>query len=146
MWFRARERAPFALALILAAALGAGPARAQSGDVRLGRLADEFLDHWLASRPQAATRLGLHDHDGEQVPAVAARCRDPRTQADLAEADSVAVEAIRTFISYLQTDVLPRSTGTFALGRETYQKKLLYDEMEETPVDSLLAHGWQALR
>src|SRR5437879_9310789 len=68
MWFRARERALLALALILSLALGAGPARAQSGDARFARLADEFLDHWLASRPQVATRLGLHEHDAELVP------------------------------------------------------------------------------
>jgi uncharacterized protein (DUF885 family) len=277
------SRRPVARAAVALVVLGvlslAAIANAESQDDRFARLSGEFLDHWLASRPQAATRLGLHTHDDrlvpvtqaslieeaawlrefrtrlngvpragltfehqldrdvlasriesqlldlevirpfennpnsyldlvagsiqsllqrnfaplcarlklttrrleqvpevlraaslniknppriatetaisqfegvlrlyrEQIPAIASHCKDPRAQADLAEADSLAVKAIEKFLTYLRNDVMPRSNGSYALGKETYQKKLLYDEMEETPVDTLLARGNAAL-
>src|SRR5439155_23822513 len=78
----------------------------------------------------------------EDVPAAAAGCRDARIQADLAEADSDAVRATEEFLAFLRDDLLSRSTGSLALGREVYQRKLACEEMELTPVDSLLARGW----
>ena len=39
----------------------------------------------------------------------------------------------------MKTDLLPRSNGDFRFGAETYRKKLLYDEMVDTPLDRLLA-------
>jgi len=39
------------------------------------------------------------------------RCREPRTQADLAQADSTAVRAVEDFVDYLRVDLLPRATG-----------------------------------
>ncbi len=275
MWkFPAR----LAAGVLLAAALAA-PAAAETARARFDRLGREFLDHWLSRRPQAATRLGLHDRDDrllpvtqasiaeetawfrdfrtrlralpraelpfepsldydvlsarvdrelldlevirpyqtnpnlyvdliassvqsllqrefappctraraaarrlkqvpevlraarinlqhppristevaitqlggalqfyrEAVPALTAGCRDPQIQAELAEADSGAIRAAEAFLAYLKEDLLPRSDGRFALGAETYQKKLACDEMEDAPVDSLLARGWRAL-
>jgi hypothetical protein len=46
-----------------------------------------------------------------ELPAFAARCREPRTQADLAEADTLAVRAVQDFLGYLREDLLPRATG-----------------------------------
>jgi hypothetical protein len=43
--------------------------------------------------------------------AFGARCREPRTQADLAQADSTAVRAVEEFLDYLREDLLPRTTG-----------------------------------
>jgi Bacterial protein of unknown function (DUF885) len=42
--------------------------------------------------------------------------------------------------------VLPRSNGDFRLGAEIYSKKLLFDEMVDTPLDRLLEIGYQDLR
>jgi hypothetical protein len=41
---------------------------------------------------------------------------------------------------------LPRSTGSFAIGAENYRRKLLYDEMVETPLAQLIAEGERELR
>ena len=51
--------------MVLLGTLGAGPtgasrAWAASPDARFQKLADEFLDGWLARHPQWATRLGVH--------------------------------------------------------------------------------------
>ena len=82
----------------------------------------------------------------ETVPALGARCHDPAAQADLAEADSTAVRAVEEYLRFLEEDLRPRSNGDLALGRDLYQRKLWTDEMERTPVDSLLARGWRELR
>ena len=41
---------------------------------------------------------------------------------------------------------LPQSKGDFRIGHETYSKKLLYDEMVDTPLDQLLQIGYDDLR
>jgi len=105
----------------------------------------------LENPPEIFTRVALQQLAGaltfyrSEVPALAAGCRDPETQADLAEADSAAVRALESFLDYLRDDLLPRSRGDFALGRETFQRKLAGDEMETAPVDSLLARGEREL-
>ena len=48
----------------------------------------------------------------EDLPAFGARCREPRTQADLAQADTLAVRAAEDFLRYLREDLLPRAAGT----------------------------------
>ncbi len=105
----------------------------------------------LSNPPRIATEVAIAQFPGvlrlyrEEVAAVATGCREPRVEADLAEADTLAVRAVTEFIGYLRDDLLPRSTGTFAIGRDAYQRKLLDDEMESTPVDTLLAQGWKSL-
>jgi uncharacterized protein (DUF885 family) len=105
----------------------------------------------LRNPPRIYTEIALAQFPGvlqlyrAELPAVAASCRDPRAQGDLAEADSVAVRAAEEFMQYLRDDLLPRSNGSFALGKETYQRKLACDEMETAPVDTLLAQAWRAL-
>ncbi len=46
----------------------------------------------------------------------------------------------------MKSDVLPRSKGDFRIGADNYRKKLLYDEMVDTPLDRLLAIGFENLR
>jgi hypothetical protein len=51
------------------------------------------------------------------LPGFGARCREPRTQADLAQADSTAVRAVEDFLDYLRVDLLPRAGGSTQAGR-----------------------------
>jgi uncharacterized protein (DUF885 family) len=81
----------------------------------------------------------------ETVPALSATCKEPELQADLAEADTAAVRATESFLTFLQEGLLPNSDGTVALGRDLYQRKLWADERDSTPVDSILARGWREL-
>ncbi len=105
----------------------------------------------LRHPPRIATEVAIGQFQGvlnlyrTEIAAAAVRCKEPRLQGDLAEADTLAVRAVESFIAFLRDDMLPRSSGDYALGRETYQRKLAYDEMEMTPVDTLLAHGWRSL-
>jgi uncharacterized protein (DUF885 family) len=79
------------------------------------------------------------------VVAVALGCRDTRTEGDLGEADSAAVRAVQAFVAFLRDGVLPHAPESFALGDSVYRAKLWADEMEDTPLDSLLARGYREL-
>ena len=67
-------------------------------------------------------------------------------RAEFHEANDQAVAAIRAFRDWLSRDLLPRSAGDFALGAENFRKKLLYEEMVETPLPALLREGERQLR
>jgi uncharacterized protein (DUF885 family) len=45
----------------------------------------------------------------------------------------------------MQSDLLPRSNGDFRIGADAFSKKLLYDEMVDTPLDKLLEIGYADL-
>jgi uncharacterized protein (DUF885 family) len=79
----------------------------------------------------------------ETVPTLATGCRDAPTQADLAQADSTAVRAVETFLSYLREDLLPASHGALAIGPEAC-RRLLHAELLDPatePLDSSLARS-----
>jgi hypothetical protein len=43
--------------------------------------------------------------------------------------------------SWLETSLAPNSKGHYAIGAENFSKKLLYEELDDTPLDKLLAIG-----
>jgi uncharacterized protein (DUF885 family) len=51
-----------------------------------------------------------------------------------------AVEALQGAVEWLKQE-LPKSKGQYAIGRDSFARKLLYDEMVDTPLDRLLAIG-----
>ncbi len=56
-----------------------------------------------------------------------------------------AKTAVDQHVAWMKATLLPRSDGTFVLGAERYRKKLYYDEMVDTPLDTLLAIGMKEL-
>jgi uncharacterized protein (DUF885 family) len=67
-------------------------------------------------------------------------------KAEFETANNGVLTAIRSFLEWLERDLLPRSTGNFAIGAENYRRKLLYDEMVETPIAQLIVEGERELR
>jgi uncharacterized protein (DUF885 family) len=67
-------------------------------------------------------------------------------RAEFQASNDAAVAALKSFREWLQRDLLPRSNGDFALGAENFRKKLLYEEMVDTPVAALLREGERSLR
>jgi uncharacterized protein (DUF885 family) len=67
-------------------------------------------------------------------------------RAEFHEANDQAVAAVRGFREWLERDLLPRSNGDFALGAENFRKKLLYEEMVDTPLAALQREGERELR
>ena len=56
-----------------------------------------------------------------------------------------AKAAMEQHVAWMKETLLPRSDGSFVLGAERYRKKLYYDEMVDTPLDTLLSIGAREL-
>ncbi len=101
----------------------------------------------LQDPPRIYTEIAIGQFDGAlrfyrvTIGELTADCRDPGLQAALAEADTQAVRATEEFLGALRGEILARSTGSFALGRELYAKKLAAEEFETADPDTLLALG-----
>lgn len=70
---------------------------------------------------------------------------DAELLARFERANRRAVDATRQFHQWLQDDVLPRSTGTYAIGSENFSRKLAYEEMVTEPLAEILARGEENL-
>jgi uncharacterized protein (DUF885 family) len=75
------------------------------------------------------------------VPAAFKDAADPAVRADFEKSNAAVIADLQAYQKWLQTDVLPNSKGDFRIGADTFSKKLLYDEMVDTPLDSLLEIG-----
>ena len=75
------------------------------------------------------------------VPAAFSGATDPEVQAAFAKSNGAVIADLQSYAAWLKSDVLPRSNGDFRIGAETFSKKLLYDEMVDTPLDRLLEIG-----
>ncbi len=65
--------------------------------------------------------------------------------ADLTAALKTGAAATNAFADYLTQSVLPKATGSFAIGAENYRKMLLYNEQLTINPDSLLQLGMENL-
>ncbi len=80
------------------------------------------------------------------VPAAFTDATDPAVKADFAKSNAAVIAALQDYEKWMKNDLLPRSNGDFRIGAETFSKKLLYDEMVDTPLDRLLEIGYADLR
>jgi len=88
---------------------------------------------------------GAHSFIKNAVPKAFAGVRDEGIRARFAEAQKPALDAIEKFIDWMRKDLLPASTGSFALGPELYRQKVALDEGIDLPVDELLKRGYDLL-
>jgi uncharacterized protein (DUF885 family) len=97
-----------------------------------------------------AQARGSVDYFSRVVPQMIERAGGaPLNAARKAEFETVnasVISALRSFVEWLERDLLPRSTGDFAIGAENYRRKLLYDEMVETSIAQLITDGERELR
>jgi uncharacterized protein (DUF885 family) len=82
--------------------------------------------------------IGFFQND---VPAAFTGAKDPAVKAAFAKSNGAVIADLQSYMAWLKADVLPRSNGDFRIGAETFSKKLLYDEMVDTPLDRLLEIG-----
>jgi uncharacterized protein (DUF885 family) len=73
--------------------------------------------------------------------AKAAAGADAALFAEFEKANAEVVKATRELAAWLETDLLPRSKGSYAIGEANFLAKLKYDDMVELPLDALLARG-----
>jgi uncharacterized protein (DUF885 family) len=79
------------------------------------------------------------------VPEAFKDATDPAVRAEFAKSNAAVIAALQDYQKWMKTDLLPRSNGDFRIGAETFSKKLLYDEMVDTPLDKLLEIGYADL-
>ena len=82
----------------------------------------------------------------KDVPAAFRTVTDKPLLAEFQKSNQAVIDALNAYEKWLKSDLLPRSKGDFRIGAENYSKKLLYDEMVDTPLDRLLAIGYEDLR
>ena len=70
---------------------------------------------------------------------------DPAVKADFAKSNAAVIAALQDYEKWMKADLLPRSNGDFRIGADAFSKKLLYDEMVDTPLDKLLQIGYADL-
>jgi uncharacterized protein (DUF885 family) len=105
----------------------------------------------LKNPPEIYTSVALEQLPGIQsffekdVPAAFAKVKEPALLAEFRKSNQAVLDALKSYETFLKTDLLPRSKGDFRIGAGNYRKKLLYDEMVDTPLDRLLAIGYDDL-
>lgn len=98
----------------------------------------------LENPPRIYTEIAIEQIDGNRAffqTAVAnafPTVTDKQLTADFAKANAGVVAALGDYKKWLQNDLLKQSAGTFAIGAETFRKKLSADEMIDLPLDELL--------
>lgn len=101
----------------------------------------------LKNPPQIYTEVAL-----EQLPGIIDLFRnsiaeklkdvkDEKLQAEFQASNKAVIAQLEDYQKYLKEQVLPKSHGNFAIGEESYKKKLQYDEMEDRSIDELLKVG-----
>ena len=106
----------------------------------------------LTNPPRVYTEIALQQLPGmvgffqKDVPAAFRGVTDAALKAEFRKANQTTIDALRSYQAWLMSDLLPRSHGEFRIGAENYRKKLLYDEMVDTPLDRLLEIGYQDLK
>ncbi|MDQ1559543.1 MAG: hypothetical protein QOD32_2603 [Pyrinomonadaceae bacterium] len=91
------------------------------------------IDYFSTVVPQMFERAG-----GGRLPAA--------RRAEFETTNEGVVRALTAFREWLRIDLLPRSNGDYAIGAENFRRKLLYEEMVETPLAVLIREGERELR
>jgi uncharacterized protein (DUF885 family) len=105
----------------------------------------------LKNPPRVYTDIAVEQLPGiihffeNDVPAAFTDAQNAALQEEFAHTNRAAIKALNSYLSWIQSDLLPQSTGDFRIGAETFSQKLEYDEMVDLPLDKLLEIGWADL-
>lgn len=97
----------------------------------------------LRNPPRVYTEVALDQLPGtidffrNDVPKAFSAVQDKALLAEFQAANQAVVEAYKKYENFVREDLLPVSRGDFRLGADTFQKKLLYDDMVDIPLDRL---------
>jgi uncharacterized protein (DUF885 family) len=106
----------------------------------------------LDNPAKVSTEIAIEQLDGSQgffrtaVAEAFPEVKDKALLDEFKKANDAVIAALGEYKKWLQDDLLKRSNGAFAIGEETYRKKLAADEMIDLPLDDLLAIAEKDLR
>jgi uncharacterized protein (DUF885 family) len=89
---------------------------------------------------------GAHNFVKTSLLQAFAAVKDETVRTRFADAQKPALEAIEKFVDWMRKDLLPASTGSFALGADLYRRKVALEEGIDLPIDELLKRGYDLLR
>jgi uncharacterized protein (DUF885 family) len=98
----------------------------------------------LKNPPKIYTEIALEQIDGNvsffqnDLPAAFKDADNAATKAAFAKSNAAVIQALKDYGAWMKADLLPRSNGEFKFGADTFRKKLAYDEMVDTPLETLL--------
>jgi uncharacterized protein (DUF885 family) len=99
----------------------------------------------LVNPPRIFTEIAIEQLDGDanffkhDVPGAFTSVTDTALVRRFNASNAAVIQALAEYKTYLQHDLLPKSTGNFALGSDTYAKDLAAAEMVDVPLTRLLA-------
>ena len=106
----------------------------------------------LDNPPRIYTEIAIEQIDGNRdffktaVAAAFPTVTDKALLADFKQANDAVIAALDDYKKWLKEDLLKRSNGAFAIGEDTFRKKLAADEMITLSLDELLAIAEKDLR
>ena len=106
----------------------------------------------LQNPPRIYTEIAIEQLPGiisffqNDVPLAFTKVTDQALLADFKKMNTLVIDSLKQYESYLTKELLPKSKGDFRLGAELFSKKLSYEEMVDIPLDRLLEIGMQNLR
>lgn len=99
----------------------------------------------LSQPPQIYTEIAISATEGslgmfeEQIPALAHQV--PEMTQDIVVTSQQVATSLRDYLNFLKSDLLPRSQGQFAIGRELYEEMLREEHFLNYTADTMLAIG-----
>ena len=105
----------------------------------------------LKNPPHIYTEVAIQQLPGivgffqKDVPEAFTDVKDQKLLAEFHNSNAAVIAALHDYEKFLKQTLLPVSNGDFRIGTENYQKKLLYDEMVDIPIDRLLQIGYDDL-
>ncbi|MBI2941437.1 MAG: DUF885 domain-containing protein [Chloroflexi bacterium] len=102
----------------------------------------------LENPPAGFTEVAIETAEGaveflnRAIPAFASQ--SPAQAPDVLATNGGAIAAMTNYLDFLKTDLLPRSGGTFAIGRAAFEEKLQIEHMLDLSADELRGVGRRA--
>jgi uncharacterized protein (DUF885 family) len=106
----------------------------------------------LSNPPRIFVDIAIEQLPGEvsffqnDVPSAFRAVTDKQLLAQFKSANDAVIASLNSYQTFLKTALLPHAGGDLRIGADNYSKKLLYDEMVDTPLEKLLQIGYQNLR
>lgn len=103
-------------------------------------LAGPYVETAILIARGAASFLGKELVDGLKV------VKDDSIRSAFNKANEIAITELNNFATYLEREKLPKVHNNYAIGKENYQKMLLYNEMLTLTPEAILAMGLDELK
>jgi uncharacterized protein (DUF885 family) len=98
----------------------------------------------LKNPPRIYTEIALEQIDGSisffqnDVPEAFKETDDAKAKAEFATTNAAVIAAMKDYAAWMKSDLLPRSSGDFKYGADSFKKALAFNEMVDIPLDHLL--------